>query len=606
MTDRSRGAAFFRSPLFWQYLLLAVLFLRTIWGIWDVRDLTSGDTSSYYLTAFEFAHKLVCDIAWSPLYTSYFGAFHWLNPDPYFVAIAHRIGILAMLTVLIFEVSRRLLAPMIAWFITAWWLALPINFNALYEVHLFAVIPILVFWLLLAWRPSLRVRGICVGFLVLTVVLVRNELLIALATFGAASVAFDLWQIWRGEATFRPFRYLATYGVPVLIAIGIIGFTYWRSTDKYPQLAETMKAKHTLNISQIYCFGYSQRHPEYKDSPWTGYQALMIRDFGNPTPTMKEALAANPRAMFEHFWWNAQLIPSGLQVALFNCRSGNVNPDYAGTTQNKPVALALSALYLAVVIAGLVLFARNFRFWWREWLSRRAWVIFGIAAVCSTVVIVMIMQRPRPSYMFAQSLALMWVFGFSLQVVLFHLRLGGAWKKAAIALMVAVTFLIPRYYVEGKPVPPKKAPNPNRPAWKIRPPKQMSSRPLLGMLRLLQPYREALLRKEIKAAAGGYPYELNSYLGLGSEPPDERIINTMPLLVTQSTAQAFSDEIRKQGATILVIPIYQSNKPQIREFMKKASSFGWKLVKTPANPVEQFWLYVADEPESLAKPTPTP
>ena len=68
-----------------QYALLALLFIRVSWGMWHVRDLTTGDTSSYYETALEFARGLTCNIAWSPLYTSYFGAFHWLNSDPYFV-----------------------------------------------------------------------------------------------------------------------------------------------------------------------------------------------------------------------------------------------------------------------------------------------------------------------------------------------------------------------------------------------------------------------------------------------------------------------------------------------------------------------------------------
>ena len=34
--------------------------------MWHVRDLTTGDTSSYYETALEFARGLTCNIAWSP------------------------------------------------------------------------------------------------------------------------------------------------------------------------------------------------------------------------------------------------------------------------------------------------------------------------------------------------------------------------------------------------------------------------------------------------------------------------------------------------------------------------------------------------------------
>ncbi|MGH8047971.1 MAG: hypothetical protein ACREKL_12065, partial [Chthoniobacterales bacterium] len=490
-----------RALLVTLYVLLAVLFLRTIWGMWDVRDITSGDTSSYYITALEFSKKLVCNIAWSPLYTSFLGSLRWLNPDPYFVIIAHRILILAAITVLLFEVSRRLLTPVIAWFITAWWLALPIDFDALYEVHLFAVIPVLIFWLLLVWRPSLRVRGICVGWLVLTIFLVRNEILIGLGMFGAASVAFDLWQIWRREVEFRPLRYLAAYGLPIIVACGIIGITYWRSNDKFPHLNNTLSSKHTLNVSQIYCFGYSQRHPEYKDNPWIDYHALMIRNFGKPTLTMKEAIKTNPKAMSEHFWWNAQLIPSGLQVTLFNCRSGDFNPDYANTIVNKPVAITLSLLYLAIVAAGIVLVVRNIQYWWREWLSRRAWAIVGIISVCATVAVVMIMQRPRPSYMFAQTLALMLLGGFSLQVILFHLRLRFCWRKPALVLAAATALLIPRFYVVASPEPAKPSANDSAAPKKkkIHRTLRVDARPLLESLRLLQPYRDRLAHGETKA-----------------------------------------------------------------------------------------------------------
>jgi hypothetical protein len=87
-----------------QYTLLIVLFLRTIWGMWNARDLTTGDTSSYYMTALKFSHSFTCSIAWSPLYTSYFGAFHWLNSDPYFVVTAHRVVVLLLLGLFILEV----------------------------------------------------------------------------------------------------------------------------------------------------------------------------------------------------------------------------------------------------------------------------------------------------------------------------------------------------------------------------------------------------------------------------------------------------------------------------------------------------------------------
>ncbi len=606
MTTPPRGPAFYRSPLFWQYLLLAVLFLRTIWGMWDIRDMTTGDTSSYYPTALDFARHLTCNIAWSPLYTSYFGAFHWFSGDPFVVLIAHRIGILAILTVLIFEVSRRLLVPTIAWFITAWWLLLPINFNALYEVHLFALIPILIFWLLLAMRPSLWMRGICIGLLAVTTILVRNEMLLVLGTFTVVSVAFDIWQIWRKQAAFRPVRYLAAYVVPVAVACLIIGLFYWRSNVKYPALDIELKGKHTLNISQIYCFGYSQRHPEYTDDPWVGYAPLMVRDFGNELPTMREAIQANPKAMFEHFWWNAQLIPSGLQVALFNCRAGADNPDYASTAVNKPLALSLSAAYLALVACGVVLVARNFRFWWDYWLARRAWVIFAILSVCSTVCVVMIMQRPRPSYMFAQSLALMWLAGFSLQVLLYYLPRARAvcpvCRKVAIVAMLAAAFLTPRYYVEARLMPNPK----NVKSKKALRPRTMGARPLLSNFRLLEPYRQLLSREEGKAGTGGYPFELNSYFGFGGQIIEKRFVDTMALIQKLAPADSLDAALKQRDVRYLIIPPYESKFPKVQEFIASAEARGWKLIRGPEDFGEKFWLYVAQPPGDSTSATHVP
>ncbi len=471
-----------------QYALLAVLFLRVSWGMWHARDLTTGDTSSYYKTALEFSRSLTCNIAWSPLYTSFFGAFHWFNSDPCFVVTAHRIAILLLLVILIFEVSRRLLDPLAAWLVTAWWLVLPINHSSLYEVHLFALAPALIFWLLLAASSSVWVRGACVGLLALCTVLVRNEMLIALGLFSAASISYDLWQMRHKRAN-HPLslrNYLGAYGIPLVIAGSIVLIFYWRSTTKFPGLSASLNAKHSVNVAQIYSFGYGQRHPEYTDSPWTHYHALMNRDFGKDLPSMREAALANPKALAEHFLWNIQLIPSGLQVALFNCRSGEHNPDYAPTIQNQSAASSLSSLYVLLVSAGIILFALHPQYWSSDWLARRAWLIIGILCICATVVVVMIVQRPRPSYMFPLALALMWLVALSVQIVLRHAR-------SAVVPMAVVAFMMPIYFF---------------------PPIEAGRRPLLTMLQTLRPYRDEVLNSGGGVATAGYSFELGSYLDL--------------------------------------------------------------------------------------------
>ena len=545
-----------------QYALLIVLFLRTIWGIWNSRDLTTGDTSSYYRTALEFSHSLTCSIAWSPLYTSYFGAFHWLSSDPYFVVTAHRVFLLLLLAILIFEVSRRLLDQLAAWLVTAWWIVLPINHSSLYEVHLFALLPALVFWLLLAVSSSVWVRGACVGLLALCTVLVRNEMLIALGLFGAISVCFDLWQLWCKRTDLSLRNYLAAYGIPLLIAISIILMFYWRSTEKFPELSASLEVKHTLNVAQIYSFGYGQRHPEYTDSPWTQYHTLMSRDFGEDLPSMREAVLANPKAMAEHFLWNSSLIPSGLQVALFNCRSGKYNPDYAPTIQNQNVASSLSALYIILVTMGILLFALHREYWWSNWLAHRVWPVIGILCICVTVVVVMIMQRPRPSYLFPFTLALMWLGALSVKIILRHARF-------ALVPMTLVAFSVPIYFLH---------------------PAEGHERPLLTMYRLLQPYRNELSKPGAGVAAAGFPDELTSYLDLGKDGTQANDLNAV--IAAMPPDASLHETLRSRDIRFVIIAPYQMGENRVKSFMASAKSLGWKRKKSRRDIGKDYGFYI--------------
>jgi hypothetical protein len=113
---------------------------KLLWGIWEHRDLSSGDTSSYFHSASDWSQSFhVASIA-SPLYTVAWGSLRWLLDDPYMVTIAHRMLIAIGAALMVLAVLRRLLSPGIAWALAFWWTVLPVNYDNLYEVHLFAVI----------------------------------------------------------------------------------------------------------------------------------------------------------------------------------------------------------------------------------------------------------------------------------------------------------------------------------------------------------------------------------------------------------------------------------------------------------------------------------
>src|SRR5688572_10489021 len=68
----SRWLAWVERPVP-SYLLLALLQLRVIWGDWYLRDITTGDTQAYFVSAARWADSLLVNLAWSPLYTAYLG-----------------------------------------------------------------------------------------------------------------------------------------------------------------------------------------------------------------------------------------------------------------------------------------------------------------------------------------------------------------------------------------------------------------------------------------------------------------------------------------------------------------------------------------------------
>ena len=125
---------------------------------------------------------------------------------------------------------------------------------------------------------------------------------------------------------------------------------------------------------------------------------------------MSEALCRNPRAMAEHLWWNAQLIPNGLQVLLFHGMSGRINPDYP-PVQIWSVVLPISLLAMAIVIVGLILHLPRTAILVDVMARGPAWAWIAMACIACAMPAVMLSQRPRPSYLFVFGIALRAVIG---------------------------------------------------------------------------------------------------------------------------------------------------------------------------------------------------
>jgi hypothetical protein len=471
------------------YLALALLQFKVMWRVWDYKDLATGDTSSYFLTAYTWAKDWVSDIVWSPLYTTLYGTFLEISSDVYAATILHRLAIVFTATLLVLAVLRRLLPHGIAWVIAAWWAVLPINFDTLYEVHLFAIIPTLAACLLILSKPAPWKRGGAIAIIAAATILVRNELSLATAFMGAVCIVWEIWQ-YRTVQKLPMRTYFLSYGIPILAAVSLVIFFYAHSRVKFPELSVYAAPKHTLNICQVYAFGYQQRYSDWVGSPWTECHSLMKRQFGQELPTLLQALRANPPAMLEHFRWNFSLALNGIQVSLFNATSGSVNPDYAPVQLNAAWIIVPTLLTGMVSITGLVILYRDRLYWWRFWLKERmlGWMLLlSVATVGFFVVIPM--QRPRPSYLFGLTIFLMALVGMSLFVI------AQRWQKLQKVapllpiLMVALLVGVPNYYIQHP-----------------------SERRLLGFYRMFAPYQEIIGRSDTVFLTREFTSELCSFL----------------------------------------------------------------------------------------------
>lgn len=524
------------------YATLLALQTKVLWGIFAHRPLTTGDTVAYFRTAETFSRELTCRVHWSPLYTSFFGSFLWLG-DAAFAITGHRVAIVVLTSLLVYEVLRHLLLRSVAWLLTAWWILLPTNHETLYEVHLFALAPVLATWLVLLRVRGARGRGVALACLLGITVLVRNEYVLALFAFGALAFAYDL----RADP-----RRLGRYVAPLLVVLALVGVAYARSTVQLPELAHGLDRKHRLNIAQIYAFGYGQQNPDYRVNPWTDYAPLLEETFGQARPTLWEAAVANPRALAGLFLWNLRLVPGGLETALLGARIEGPRPGYAAAPRKPAWAAIGSLLLVAIWIAGGRRLLGPDCAWLVARVERHAWAAVGMASVLLTVAVVAVVQRPRPAFLFPLSvLAIAWT-GLCL-VALARARAlhPPAWAgPVALALML---LLAPSYWAGRKP------------------PRKVAS-----YYHALETHRAELPAPPVGVAVPAWPYEVGTYLERGSPLRVEAIRSLLPAdLVGVESITAALDAKR---VALLLVDTDLVPAPDLGPFLAEPPPPGWEAL----------------------------
>jgi hypothetical protein len=426
------------------YSTIILLQFKVMWGMWQYRDLTFGDTSSYYGRALRWAESFQVDPVWSPLYTSLLGIFHSVIGDGFWVTTLVHYLIAITATIMVLAILRQILPKPLAWFIAAWWAILPITFDTVYSAHSFALLFVLLIFLVLVYCRGVYGRGIALGISIIITVLIRNEYIIALFLWVLFCIGYELLRKRQGNGEL-PIRLLIAYGVPIFAACALILFAGIRSYIPIPRLLAYLKPKHTDNVCQTYAYNRVQQGDTSIGSPWLECREIMVRDFGVPAPTLTEAFFRNPGAIVSHFWWDIQLIPSGMQLALFNAYGGETNPDFLPAKQSAVVWLPF-----ILVVQGMII---GLYHGWQQragWLKllEQSYLSLWIAMFCvaAMTIFVMGMQRPRPSYMFAFTFSNMALFGFGIWVLLrrtFVVRLSAVYVPIT---MLIILLLVPPYY----------------------------------------------------------------------------------------------------------------------------------------------------------------
>ena len=478
------------------YTSIFLIQLKVIWGMWEFRDLPSGDTAAYFIGASQWAESFsIPGFAWSPLYQIYYGSLQWVTSDVYDVTILHRVVLVLGATLLVLAVLRRLLSPGIAWVLAVWWALLPPNFDALYEVYLFAVVPAMIAVLVATSRSGPGARSAVFVILFVSAFMARNEVIVAALAWGGIWIAYEIWQRWRGKEGPSLKRLAVAFALPALLVGSLAMFALISSRDG----GGINGNRQGFTMCQVYAYTFQQRNDIQKTEPYKNCEKLMESEFGQRYPTYADALQANPVAMGEHFLWNLRLLPYGIQLMLFNGTSGprNMNPDYIPTVHSSmPVGL-LSVALAAFVLAGLSLLWRQRRMWWDTWLRERSWGWVALICLGISVLVAVFLTRPRPAYMFSLTVLLLAVIGMCAIVLT---RRWPKLGKVRVVLPVAALIMLialPSYYNKDYVTP-----------------QNGTDRPLLEDFNRLDPFKEQLQgQTRIQLLSLDFPGELCSYVG---------------------------------------------------------------------------------------------
>jgi hypothetical protein len=431
------------------YIAIAALQLRLLWNIWKYSDLARGDTSYYFVDVATWEHGLHENIVYSPFYDAFWGTILAIVHNLYAAAVIQRVAIILGVALLVLALMRSLLGPALGLLIAAWWVIIPANYDVLYEVHLLGAVPILLALLVVARMPRRQGVGIAVAILLAGAVLMRSEQIAYAVILAVVVIVYEVWEFRKGRRA--PWSsYACAYVVPLALAFLVIGGTYARSYVQGGQAWQLLEAKEKRGFCNFYVAALQQRHATgFTGNYWTECQVIMQHDFGEPEPSILKAAATNPRAVAGFLTWNAQLLPSGMQVSLFGATALENDPDPLPVTESSAYALLLSVVMVLIVIAGLTSALRDEKISLRRMSAQTRWVAATLASIGMGTVFVALTTRPWSEYIYGLTIGALVLTGAAVLILI--RRMGGERIFAPIALLTVAVLIVtlPSMYSPG-------------------------------------------------------------------------------------------------------------------------------------------------------------
>jgi hypothetical protein len=447
------------------------------------------------------------------------------------------------------------------------------------------------------------------AILLASAVLVRNEQLFAAGGLGALALGWERMRRRRGER--GSIGVLRAYAAPLLLSSLAILLAFTRSGSLH-DIRQVLDGKDRLNMCQAYAVSYQQRDPEWVGSPWTDCGQLMTSTFGKPWPTFGEAMKANRWAMLEHFSWNVRSVPNCLQVLLFYA-----TPPIMAFYVARVLVVVLSALVGAILIAGgIVLYSE------RDWrlLTGQTWVWIGMLPLALMALVVAVVERPWPEYMYSLGILIRAAVGVCLVAVAGRFQARAALRKAAAARRAKALAHARRLEAASKrrrslTIRAEAAPPVDTaarfgfvfpagvalaillaPMYYVR---VSNGRPVLEAYRRLQPYQNLFERPRTRFVSVIAPDDLCNYLGKSSSC---RVLSFIALRDQVLAGTPWNLVLDRNGATLFFADEEVMADRVSRDFVDHAAQWGWRTVAAMHGPT-QNWKLLAFQGKARTTPS---